>query len=747
MKQATLPALHVHKQAANAFAYLPRHAVEHYDAIVADKDGRPLAVVGSFKGALTQTSVYPGTVVGELSRIDGAAHVWAAHNHPSGLAILSSADRNLDGIFARTLDGSGIEYHGLFAMANKPGSPGVVAYDHTSYGSGEVERNLPTPFRVPIVDRELIDERGRQDGISSPTMAKSVVAGIAGRTPGIVFSDAQNRPVAFVPFTGEELGRLKVNGRLMRLFRSASQANAGGAFIAMPDGKVTKEQVANVYTALAGIDVRVIDGIEYSSDGTGEARSLASDGELSGAGLVFSRGPATAGQTVEAVRAEIADSIGAGRLARLERAGLVRIHESVATLPEDARQFPDAWGWFDGRVIHLVAGNIAPGQAAGAFQHEAWHRMLLALRMQQSPLRRKLMTRLAQLEANGAAVAWFEEANAAIPATDRADRDTRLNELAAYAIQQHERAPGSLPELIRCWARDMIAAVRAFFMERLGWVPEGLTLADLSALTRRYLRALADERTDGGAIGLNPAVTNASYSRPAGAAPLPPPIANAWQRAKAKAAEILSPKNLDKVIYELQDKFIDLKRLRDHIRAIGGTITGMNDAYLGEDLYHQRLAHRTQDFLKAELRPLLADMRARGVGIQDLETFLHARHAPEANSEMAKRNPNQSEIDAGRQQAAATVRRLERRLQHAQARGLATAALESSLNDARGELVRWNGAQAFHGTEEERKSLSGLSDAAAAIMNGLTPERRADLDALAARVDAINEGTLQLLQD
>ncbi|WP_273703308.1 LPD38 domain-containing protein [Candidatus Accumulibacter vicinus] len=232
------------------------------------------------------------------------------------------------------------------------------------------------------------------------------------------------------------------------------------------------------------------------------------------------------------------------------------------------------------------------------------------------------------------------------------------------------------------------------------------------------------------------------YNGPSGA-----PVRNAWQRAKAKAAEILSPKNLDKIIYELQDKYVDLKRLREHIQSIGGTITDMNDAYLGEELYHKRLAHRTEEFLKAELRPLLAEMKARSVGVQDLETFLHARHAPEANAEMAKRNPNQAEIDAGQQKSTTRVRNLEQRLQSANAKGAATVALEQALNDARGELLQWNGAQAFRGTEEERRSLSGLSDAAAAaIMNGLTPERRANLDALAARVDALNEGTLQLLQ-
>jgi hypothetical protein len=239
---------------------------------------------------------------------------------------------------------------------------------------------------------------------------------------------------------------------------------------------------------------------------------------------------------------------------------------------------------------------------------------------------------------------------------------------------------------------------------------------------------------------------NIAGTQPAVTPPASP--GNLWQAAKAKAAALLTPGRIDKLIYELQDKFVDLRRFRDHIREIGGTITDLNDAYLGEELYHKRLAHRTQGFRKSELLPLLADMKARGVGTDELEAFLHARHAPEANAEMAKRNPNQAEIDAGRRNAATVVRGLERNLQTAQARGMATRAIEQALNDARGDLVKWNGAQAFSGTEQERRSLSGMTDqAAAAIMAGLSPQRRADLDALATRVDDINAGTLQLLDD
>ena len=222
---------------------------------------------------------------------------------------------------------------------------------------------------------------------------------------------------------------------------------------------------------------------------------------------------------------------------------------------------------------------------------------------------------------------------------------------------------------------------------------------------------------------------------------------NLYQAAKKKAASLLTPERLDKVIYEMQDKFVDLRRIRDHIKEIGGTITDLNDAYLGEELYHKRLAYRTEQFLKEELQPFFADMKARGVTMPEFEKFLHARHAPEANNEMAKRNPNQNQIDAGRQKSAATVRGLELNLQTAKARGLATVAIEKALTDARAELVRWNSAQAFKGTEAERLSLSGMSNAdARALMASLTPAQRSNMDALAAKVDAINEGTLQTLE-
>ena len=232
-----------------------------------------------------------------------------------------------------------------------------------------------------------------------------------------------------------------------------------------------------------------------------------------------------------------------------------------------------------------------------------------------------------------------------------------------------------------------------------------------------------------------------------GQPPQQPGPQNAWQKLKAKALQLSSPESITNLIYELQDKNIDLKNLREHIKALGGTITDLNDAYLGEELYHKRVAKRTQDFLSEELKPLLADLRARGLDLATLERYLHARHAPEANRVLAERNPNAQMIDAGKTKAAADVKALEVQLQRAKAQGIATKAIEQALDMAREELSRWTGVQAFKGTEDERLSLSGMSDAeAASVVANLPAGQAVHLDALAARVDAMNAKTLDTLE-
>ncbi len=211
------------------------------------------------------------------------------------------------------------------------------------------------------------------------------------------------------------------------------------------------------------------------------------------------------------------------------------------------------------------------------------------------------------------------------------------------------------------------------------------------------------------------------FSRaPAGAAQAAQPAQGLLARLQDRVRQLTSPEAVDSWLYNWQDKFIDLKRIQDQIKALNGTVSETNDAYRGEELYHKRVAKRTANFLRDEVRPLLAAMNDAKVGMEEFERFLHARHAPEANRVLAERNPSKQELDQKRADAAKTVADLRRQLQHARASGSVISGIQRSLGLAMAEADRWNSAEAFKGTEEDRLSLSGMSDAEAKNVMGAT---------------------------
>lgn len=90
------------------------------------------------------------------------------------------------------------------------------------------------------------------------------------------------------------------------------------------------------------------------------------------------------------------------------------------------------------------------------------------------------------------------------------------------------------------------------------------------------------------------------------------------------------------------------------------------------------------------------------------------------------------------------VRDLELALQRAKAAGTYTSSIERSLSEARAERDLWKDAEAFTGTEEERMSLSGMSnEEAQAVMDAVPQGKRTAYEALAKKVDAINAETRQ----
>jgi len=168
----------------------------------------------------------------------------------------------------------------------------------------------------------------------------------------------------------------------------------------------------------------------------------------------------------------------------------------------------------------------------------------------------------------------------------------------------------------------------------------------------------------------------------------------------------------------------------------GSTVGEKNNPYLAEELYHQRAAARIKEFYTEEVNPLLNEMHDKAISKDQLEEFAHARHAPSRNAVMAERNPNQDMIDSRLSDA-------EDNLDKVRSDPVAT---RKEISDALAEYNKWNSAKPFKGSEEDRLSLSGMSDQDAHdYMTSLPADQQRTLTAMGDQLDAINNKTLDLL--
>lgn len=106
----------------------------------------------------------------------------------------------------------------------------------------------------------------------------------------------------------------------------------------------------------------------------------------------------------------------------------------------------------------------------------------------------------------------------------------------------------------------------------------------------------------------------------------------------------------DAFIRAIQNNKIDLKRLRDAVAAQYGQPAVQKDAYLAEELYHGKVAARVEALHKESVEPILAKIavagKNAGVTLDDVNQYLHARHAPERNAAMKAINPTMPNNDA-----------------------------------------------------------------------------------------------------
>jgi hypothetical protein len=106
---------------------------------------------------------------------------------------------------------------------------------------------------------------------------------------------------------------------------------------------------------------------------------------------------------------------------------------------------------------------------------------------------------------------------------------------------------------------------------------------------------------------------------------------NKFQIRAPQDFEVEETGRKDNLIFLLQDKQIDLKRIIDGLKAQGKEIADKWNAYLQEELFHGRSATRVKFFINRELNPLLGQMNSAGITLEQMDDYLLARHAKEAN--------------------------------------------------------------------------------------------------------------------
>lgn len=371
-----LPVKHVRSwpDAALALASLGRYAVEHFDALVTDKDGKPLAIIGSFKGARASTSVEPATLLAEALRIEGAADVWGAHNHPSGNPVLSQADLRLNQVIGAVFRPSTVRWRGLSAIGRDAGDGSPVfraaEADVESVG-GPIPIATRTQTSVPIVERTIMPRNTGMPKIESPQDLRDVVSKIAADSKTrILMLDASHRVTALVDVVPAEMAKLRVFGRFDRLINSTSEAGADRAVIINPSGVMPETTLRNIMAALRRADVQTLDVIDPETGvSMAERNTLPLVGSEVYAQLTGWESAADP-STVASARAEIASLFGNAA----DKA--VTVVATADDLPADkvdvaAFKAAGATAVTVGKNhVYIVADRIPKGNVRGTVMHE-----------------------------------------------------------------------------------------------------------------------------------------------------------------------------------------------------------------------------------------------------------------------------------------------------------------------------------------------------------------------------------------
>jgi hypothetical protein len=269
------------EEAAHVLADIRRNAQEGFWALVLDKDDNVLGILQHSKGTIDGTSVYPSVMAGHIYQVAGAAKVWFAHNHPSGVLSPSQADERITKRISTLMEGGEVEVQGHVLLG--AGRDRYVFMDKNGQTLLPNHRgDLSAPIKpaarkhdIPVYNRRV---RSTQKGeaITSPQDSQRFVDDL-GMEEGIIFLDNRHQVVGVVNMTAEEMKHLRGTGNGTKILRAQSELNAG-AMISVTK-LIDPEASSNLAAFSQAGDIRHLDHL-YRGTMYGEWESMASLGQL-----------------------------------------------------------------------------------------------------------------------------------------------------------------------------------------------------------------------------------------------------------------------------------------------------------------------------------------------------------------------------------------------------------------------------------------------------------------------------------
>ncbi len=274
------------KGAASILREFGNRAQETFLVLMLDENNKPIEVARHSIGNATSSIVDIGIVVGSIASNPKARTIYFGHNHPSGNAAPSQADKNITEKLKEFTDLIGVDFGGHVVMGENGYSLIKDRYDvleNIDYQPATNSRNS-----VPVTER-IITARSKDKSISAsnPTEAAAVAAKID--QDGLILLNSQNKVMGFIAITPQEMANLKSNPSLVRImFSDWSKAGADSTIIVTTSAQ--NEAADNIARALQSTGtMRVLDHFYKSSvDGTYSSRAQRSSFPPS-AGPYFSR--------------------------------------------------------------------------------------------------------------------------------------------------------------------------------------------------------------------------------------------------------------------------------------------------------------------------------------------------------------------------------------------------------------------------------------------------------------------------